>query len=46
MLSEQGAQEAPHGPLGRALPLLSLQTASLSFSALTAVLFRVAFKYK
>lgn len=40
----QGA--AATSSLNRQLPLLSLQTSALSFGTLTAVLFRVAFKYK
>jgi hypothetical protein len=51
VLSQQQEGEAAAGTgaaveLGRQLPLLSLQTAAVSFGTLTAVLFRVAFKYK
>ncbi|GAB4815406.1 hypothetical protein N2152v2_002452 [Parachlorella kessleri] len=45
-VEEGGGAAAGAGGLGSQLPLLSLQTAALSFGTLTAVLFRVAFKYK
>lgn len=47
VLSAQQGPPEVHAPVvEHQLPLLSLQSSALSFGTLTAVLFRVAFKYK